>query len=114
MIYTIEEIKRRIEPVAKEYGVKSVYLFGSYARGEATEESDVDLLVDTPETQGLFEFYNMKDRFFEALGTDVDVVTARGLENNKNLGGEHQRKRRAIFRENIFQERVMVYEESQV
>lgn len=112
MIYTIDEIKRRIEPVAKEYGVKSIYLFGSYARGEATEESDVDLLVDTPETQGLFEFYNMKDTFSKTLGTSVDIVTTRSLENNKNLGGEHQQRRRAVFHENIFQDRVMVYEEN--
>ena len=38
MIYTIEEIRRRIAPVAVRYHLKAVYLFGSYARGEATDE----------------------------------------------------------------------------
>ena len=47
MIYTIEEIRRRITPVAVRYRLKAVYLFGSYARGEATDESDIDLLIDT-------------------------------------------------------------------
>lgn len=42
MIYTIEEITERVRPVAEKYGLRSVYLFGSYARGDATEESDVD------------------------------------------------------------------------
>lgn len=47
MIYTAEEIRRGITPVAVRYRLKAVYLFGSYARGEATDESDIDLLIDT-------------------------------------------------------------------
>ena len=43
MIYSIHEIQQRIAPVAKQYGVKAVFLFGSYARGEAREDSDIDL-----------------------------------------------------------------------
>ena len=46
MIYSIHEIQQRIAPVVKQYGVKAVFLFGSYARGEAREDSDIDLLVD--------------------------------------------------------------------
>ena len=41
MIYSIYEIQQRIAPVAKQYGVKAVFLFGSYARGEAREDSDI-------------------------------------------------------------------------
>lgn len=47
MIYTAEEIRRRITQVAVRYRLKAVYLFGPYARGEATDESDVELLIDT-------------------------------------------------------------------
>lgn len=47
MIYTAEEIRRCITPIAVRYRLKAVYLFGSYARGEATDESDIDLLIDT-------------------------------------------------------------------
>ena len=47
MIYTLDEIARRIRPVAERYRLRAVYVFGSYARGEAGEDSDVDLLVDT-------------------------------------------------------------------
>lgn len=46
MIYSTEELKKRIAPVAKKYGIRAVYLFGSYARNEATEQSDVDILID--------------------------------------------------------------------
>ncbi|MGX8703532.1 MAG: nucleotidyltransferase family protein, partial [bacterium] len=44
--YTVEEIKRRVLPIARKYELSAVYLFGSYARGEATSDSDIDLLVD--------------------------------------------------------------------
>lgn len=47
MIYTAEEIRRRITPVAVRYRLNGVYLFGPYARREATDESDVELLIDT-------------------------------------------------------------------
>ena len=43
MIYSIQEIQQRIAPIAKQYGLKAVFLFGSYARGEAREDSDIDL-----------------------------------------------------------------------
>lgn len=48
-VYKIEEIAERVRPIAERYGVGKIYLFGSYARGEATEESDIDLLVDASE-----------------------------------------------------------------
>jgi predicted nucleotidyltransferase len=46
MVYTIEQLKERVIPVAVKYQLRAVYLFGSYAKGEATDESDVDILVD--------------------------------------------------------------------
>ncbi len=47
MIYTISELQRIITPIAQKYHLRAVYLFGSYARGTATENSDIDLLIDT-------------------------------------------------------------------
>ena len=44
MIYTIEEIKQKAIPIAQEYGVDSMSLFGSYARGVASEDSDLNFL----------------------------------------------------------------------
>ena len=46
MIYTIEQIRQIASPIAASYGVRSMRLFGSYARGEATENSDLDILID--------------------------------------------------------------------
>ena len=47
MIYTQDQIRQMIAPIAEKYHLKAVFLFGSYARGDATERSDIDLLVDT-------------------------------------------------------------------
>ena len=47
LIYTIDELKQKIVPIAARYNLPAVYLFGSYARNEATEESDVDILIDS-------------------------------------------------------------------
>ena len=45
MVYTVEQIAQRILPVAQKYGLKAVYLFGSYARGTATKDSDIDIAI---------------------------------------------------------------------
>lgn len=61
----------------KEFSVKNLYLFGSYAREEAGEQSDVDILVEfEPQAGiGLFEFARLRRRLSELLGIDVDLVT---------------------------------------
>ena len=46
MVYTVEQIKDRIVPIAKQYDLSKIYLFGSYARGEADEKSDVDIALE--------------------------------------------------------------------
>lgn len=46
MIYTVEQIKRTIQPVIRKYGVTNIFLFGSYACGTARTDSDIDLFVD--------------------------------------------------------------------
>ena len=46
MVYTIDEIKFIVVPIAKTYGVSSVSLFGSYAKGTATSDSDIDFIID--------------------------------------------------------------------
>ena len=79
MIYTIEEITERVRPVAEKYGIPRVYLFGSYARGEATDKSDVDLLVDTVKVRGLFWLGGLYDDLRSALEKDIDMVTVRTL-----------------------------------
>ena len=77
---TIDEIRTAVTKVGKKYGIKSAYLFGSYARGEATEDSDVDIIIDRGKIDGLIELSGFRlDLIDELNGNDVDVVTMGGV-----------------------------------
>ena len=65
--------------VVHDMGIASLFIFGSVARGEASDESDVDLLVEFTEQPGLFEFVRVRRRLSEILGCQVDLVTRDAL-----------------------------------
>ena len=103
-VYTIDEIKRRITPVAQRYRLAAVYLFGSYARGEATARSDVDLLVDlSGSTVRGMDFGVLYSDFEDALEKGLDLVTVASLEYPTDRVGQLH------FREAVDRERVMLY-----
>ena len=79
--YTVAEIKRLIRPVAERYGVERVFLFGSYARGEAAPNSDIDLRIDGGAIQDYFELSGFHQELEEALSASVDVLTTGSLED---------------------------------
>lgn len=72
-------IQIQILPILKSAGVRRAAIFGSHARGEATEASDVDLLVELPEAASLFDLVGLELDLQEKLGKKVDVVTYRAL-----------------------------------
>lgn len=84
MIYTLDEIKEKTIPIAQEYGVDSMSLFGSYARGDATENSDVDILIDRGEIEDLIEYMGFVYELEDALNCHVDVVSS-GIEDKRFL-----------------------------
>lgn len=71
----IEEIKEKILPVLKKYGVKRAGIFGSVVRGEAREDSDVDILVELPKDASLLDLVGLKIDLEEVLERKVDVLT---------------------------------------
>ncbi len=84
-MYTTDSLKTILTPIAKRYGVKKLSVFGSVARGEATESSDVDLLVDVPNGWGLFTFFGLRSDIENALVCPVDLLSA-GMDDKKFLG----------------------------
>jgi len=66
------------------YNVKSISLFGSFARDEGTSDSDVDLLVEFEPTAriGMFEFIRLRRELSQVLGCDVDLATPESLHKN--------------------------------
>lgn len=71
----IGQIKKMILPILRETGVTRGALFGSFVRGEASERSDIDILVDLPRGKTLFDLADLKNKLEEALGREVDVLT---------------------------------------
>ena len=71
---TIQEIQSKTAAILRAGGATKAELFGSVARGEATETSDVDILVELPEDQSLLDVIHLKNELEDALGTTVDLV----------------------------------------
>jgi predicted nucleotidyltransferase len=73
-------ILKEHEPELRRLGVEHLYLFGSTARGEAREDSDVDLFFDHPEgSLGLYQLMDVKDAAARILGRKTDIMTRRSL-----------------------------------
>ena len=73
-VLTISKIKKIIMPILNKYGITDINLFGSYARGEANSNSDVDIYCDRGNIKNLVEQGKMEDKLEEALGKEVDIV----------------------------------------
>ena len=80
----IEEIKDKIIPIAKAYDIPKVALFGSFARGEATEESDIDLLIERGNSSKMkgFSYFSFELALEAALGKKIDILTYKQLETS--------------------------------
>lgn len=75
----IDEIQKAVVPIAHSYGVKRLYLFGSYAKGTANAESDIDLLVEKGKPMSLLKLSRMRQMVQEALNLSVDLITTTGI-----------------------------------
>jgi len=80
--YTIDEIRQKVTPIAKRYGVARVYLFGSYACNKARAKSDVDLRIDAGKVSNYFKLAQLYDDLEESFKTKVDLLTTCALEED--------------------------------
>ena len=71
---SIEEIKEKVAPILEKWGVRRASVFGSYARGDAEDDSDVDILVELSEDMSLLDFVGLKLEIEDAIGKKVDLV----------------------------------------
>jgi len=77
---TLIQLRPIVLRVARRYGAKNVRVFGSFARGEQTKRSDLDLLVEMPENSSLLDLAGLKVDLEEAIKRKVDVVPARSIK----------------------------------
>jgi len=88
-------LRKKVTPVLKPY-VKRISVFGSFARGEQTQQSDIDLLIALKTSEkrpalGLFEFIKLEQELEQKLGCEVDLVTETGLNLHRKSGIEKDR-----------------------
>ena len=95
--YSIEELQSIIVPLAQKYGAERIFLFGSYARGNMTNSSDIDLRIDNGSIRGLALAGLLVD-LEDALGIPVDLIPTTSLDSR--------------FLESIHPDEVLIYEAS--
>ncbi len=95
-IVTVNEIKSAVEDLVEKYKVESVYLFGSYARGNATADSDIDILVFGGSQFQLTNIFAFAEELRESLQKEVDVYEIH--EVNEGSG----------FHEEVMKERLLI------
>lgn len=81
-VYTLDEIREIAVPIAKRHQLRQLSLFGSYARGEATAQSDLDFRADVPDGFGMFQMSALQDDLENAFHKQIDVVTPGMLDDS--------------------------------
>lgn len=106
MIYTKQEIVAMCTSIFEKYEVKTVYLFGSYARGEATHESDIDFLIDAQgsKIKNIFDTGDFREELEKVLNKSVDLVKTGIFQDKQML------EFRSHFLDNLRKERVLLYQ----
>lgn len=85
-VLSVQQIKDICNDIFIDFDIEYCYLFGSYAKGKATETSDVDLLISTP-ISGM-RFFDMIEIIRERLKKKVDILNREQLNNNPDLINE--------------------------
>ena len=98
-IYTLDEIRKITVPIAERYRLKKLAIFGSYARGAATEQSDLDFFADFPDDFGLFRIAELQNDLEDAFHKKIDLVTSGMLNDSLS----------AQFSQNIEEDEVLLY-----
>lgn len=96
IILSLDGIKAIVKPIAEKYQVEEIYLFGSYARGEATKDSDLDFLVFGGRNFKLTMIFSLAEELREAFQKEVDVFEI------------HEVNQTSVFYDTIMKERLLV------
>ncbi len=93
----IEKIIENIRPLLARYPINKAILFGSYAQGKATKNSDIDIYIDSEGRLKGLDFVGLLDILVEALGVDVDLIDKSHIEPDSLMINEIQSKGVVIY-----------------
>jgi len=89
--YTVSTIQDALQSVCSDSRIKRVVLFGSYAKGKAREQSDIDLYLDSGRQITGFDFFALRAKFEDALGTEIDLLPDIDIVPNSSIDREIRR-----------------------
>lgn len=95
-VLSFEKISEIVKPIALKYNVEAAYLFGSYARGEATADSDLDFLVFDGDTFKKTLIFALAEELREAFEKAVDVFEIHEVNRDSNFYDTIMRERRLV------------------
>lgn len=95
-VLSLEKISEIVKPIALKYNVEAVYLFVSYARGEATADSDLDFLVFGGDTFKKTLIFALAEELREAFEKAVDVFEIHEVNRDSNFYDTIMRERRLV------------------
>lgn len=78
---TVSDIQRKVAVLGRRYGAERIFLFGSYAKGEADENSDIDLRIDRGDVRGLM-MGGLQVDLEDSLGKKVDLISTKALRKD--------------------------------
>jgi len=94
---TVNEITTKLTPIFEQNGVTRAILFGSYAKGVATEDSDVDIVIETEQYVRGLKVYFILGRIIDALGVSVDLIPRKSIKPNSRVETEVNNTGRVIY-----------------
>ena len=99
----ITEIKKLTEPIFKEYGVEKAYIFGSYARGDYNENSDIDIIISSKNIRSLLIIGALLEDLKQVLEKRVSLIEEEYFKENEIDELDQE------FYDNLKRERVIIY-----
>ena len=93
----IDKIKKKIEPVAKKYNLKHIWLFGSYAKNTPTAKSDIDLVVDSEGKLLNIYFYGLLEDLIQKLQKNVDLFEISEIQKDSRIYNDIQKEGIVIY-----------------
>lgn len=92
-IYTIDEIRQIVKNLTVKYDIENVYLFGSYARGEATEKSDIDILIKGGKSFKGGNVFSLGEEIRDKTQKPVDIFEMKELNKGSAFYSRVQSER---------------------
>lgn len=96
-IYTLEDIREMLEEVLKHTEVEKAILFGSYAKNKSTEQSDIDILIDSNGKIRGLKYFAIIDMIRQKFDKDVDIIEKTEIDKNSKIEKEIERTGIVIY-----------------